>query len=276
MKSYDQLVQETVNEHKANPIDLLGIGDANGELNYLNAHIKVYSRTIRDIDQLFNSDRPRRILEIGSFLGVVSISLKRLGHAVYALDIPEFQQSEKLRGLYEKHEIPFAAANLKHALLPYEDDYFDAVILCDVLEHLNFNPLPILQEINRVTKASGYLYIGMPNQANIGHRLNLLRGKSIHPPIAAFFSQLSKEDNMVVGIHWREYTLQETVEMISKMGFQPVKTYYESFFNPEAQWGKSLLKKMLFTVPSFRPLQVVIGQKQSKPHYDFWVTEANS
>jgi hypothetical protein len=30
---------------------------------------------------------------------------------------------------------------------------------------------------------------------------------------------------MVVGLHWREYTLPETLQMIKKMGFKPVKKY---------------------------------------------------
>jgi SAM-dependent methyltransferase len=125
-------------------------------------------------------------------LGAVSISLKRLGFNICALDIPEFYQSSTLRALYERNGIPFNGLNLRKSELPYGSDSFDAVIICEVLEHLNFNPLPALQEINRVLKNDGYIYIGMPNQTCLGNREKLLRGMSIHNSIEDFFKQLAR------------------------------------------------------------------------------------
>ena len=71
--------------------------------------------------------------------------------------------------------------------LPYRSNSMDAVVMCEVLEHLNFNPLPVLLEINRVLKDNGIIYIGMPNQASLGNCLLLLFGKSIHNSISDFF-----------------------------------------------------------------------------------------
>lgn len=227
---------------------------------------------------MFKGDKScRNILEIGSFLGAASISLKRLGFNVRALDIPEFYKSSTLRSLYERNGIPFNGLNLRNSKLPYESNSLDAVIICEVIEHLNFNPLPVLQEINRVLKNDGYIYIGMPNQSYLRNRIKLLLGMSIHNPIEDYFKQLGRNDNMIVGLHWREYTLNETIQLIQKMGFDIVDKYY---FFPKGQHKSSTLKamlmKMAFSYPPFRPFHVVIGKKVSVPTYDFWLTDANS
>ena len=273
----NQLLNEVIVEYKLFPVDILGIGDADGEYRYLMNSKNSYLRTLQDIDEVLKSGSKKyRILEIGSFLGAVSISLKKIGYEVYAMDIPEFSESGNLRAKYEKYDIPFDGINLRKNKLPYEDNFFDAVIICEVVEHLNFNPLPIIQEINRILKKDGYLYIGMPNQANFRNRLKLLKGKSIHNPIAHFFAQLNRNDNMIVGLHWREYTLNETLEIIENMGFRTLKAYYYNEHSSSKKGLKSILKSLINSVPSFRSSQVVIGQKKDTVKWQFWLTEANS
>lgn len=276
--NYSKIVQDVIDEYKDSPTSMLGIGNALDEYDYLNLLKDSYIRTIGDIDNLWeNSTYDKNILEIGSYLGPVSISLKKIGYSVYAMDIPEFYQSSSLRSLYAQHDIPFTGLNLKKYQLPYESNFFDAVIICEVLEHLNFNPLPVLKEINRVLKKDGYIYIGMPNQARIINRIRLLQGKSIHNPIDDFFRQLDKNHNMIIGLHWREYTLNETVKLIEKMGFETtLKYYFWGKENKKTNLIKELLKTLLYVVPSFRPYQVVISKKVSEPTYDFWLTDANS
>jgi len=275
---YERLVQDAIEEQKASPLDILEIGDTSGEYAYLNNFKSTYVRTVRDIDKMFEGDRScRTILEIGAYLGVVSVSLKRLGFDVHASDIPEFYGSSALRSFYERNEIPFAGLNLRNTRLPYESGSFDAVVICEVLEHLNFNPLPALKEINRILKDGGYIYIGMPNQARIGNRMKLLFGKSINHPIEYFFKQLDKNSNMIVGLHWREYTLSETVRLIEKMGFEAVR---EGYFHAECQLRsgaiRKMLKKAVYSYPPFRSFQIVVGRKVSVPICDFRLTEANT
>lgn len=273
---YEQLLRETIDEHKHSPVDILGVGDAAGEYHYLDAHINSYVRTVRDVDRLFGEQRNKRVLEIGPFLGPAIISLKKLGYDAHALDLPEYQQSPRLQALFQRHEIPFAGANLRTYKLPYDDGEFDAVIACEVVEHLNFNPLPLMAEVNRVTKHGGYVYISMPNQVSIGHRVKFLLGKSVHMPISYFFAQLDRNDNMLVAIHWREYTLDETVELTEKMGYQTVSAYYCFDNNNKSSGLKLLLRRAIYCVPSFRPNIVVIGRLNERPKHDFYLTAANT
>lgn len=273
---YDKIVQNIIEEHKVSPVDMLGIGDAAGEYNYLNTLKDSYIRTVRDVDSLYKNEKSsRHILEIGSFLGPVSIALKKIGYQVSASDIPEF--ASRLKPLYEKNAIPFYSLNLKHSKLPCESNSLDVVIICEVLEHLNFNPLPVLKEINRVLKNDGYIYIGMPNQSSLRNRIKLLLGKSIHNPVDDFYRQLNRNDNMIVGLHWREYTLVETMQLIEKMGFETIAKYY--FMGQDESHPniiKRLLKKIIYFYPPFKSFQVVIGKKVMLATHDFWSTEANS
>ena len=111
--NYDKIVKDVIDEYRVSPIDMLGIGDSSGEYTYLENSKDSYVRTVRDVDNMFKGDRGdrscRNILEIGSFLGVVSISLKKLGFNVCALDIPEFYKSSTLKSLYERNGIPYGS-----------------------------------------------------------------------------------------------------------------------------------------------------------------------
>jgi SAM-dependent methyltransferase len=276
--NYAKIVHEVIEEHNASPVAMLGVVDATGQRAYLSNLEHSYERTVRDVGNLFENDKATRsVLEIGSFLGPVSFSLKRLGFSVCALDIPEYYESPSLRELYEKNGVPFTGVNLRRGKLPYESSSLDVVVMCEVLEHLNFNPLPVLMEINRVLKPGGYLYIGMPNQASIANRVRLLRGRSIHNPIEDFSRQLDREHNMIVGLHWREYTEAEAVQMIERMGFEAATKYY---FVEKGRAGanvlRSLLRSLAYAYPPFRPYQVVLGRKVRIPTDDFWLTDANS
>ena len=82
---------------------------------------------------------------------------------------------------------------------------------------------------------------------------------------------------MISGLHWREYKISETVEMLESMGFSVIEKY---FFQPEypRHANKFFIKKLrtiVFALPSFRSFHVVVGKKKSAPKYDFWLTEAN-
>jgi SAM-dependent methyltransferase len=277
--NYDMLVDGIIGRNGAIP-------NENTYLGYLRDS---YVRTLRDIDSLFGLSRSGRILEIGSLLGVVSVSLKRMGYDLCALDIPELSQNTDLMAFYENSGIPFTGVNLRKYALPYESLSFDAVVICEVMEHLNFNPLPVLMEVNRILKKGGFLYIAGPNQASIYRRIRLLLGQSVHNTIDDFFDHIDKDKRNPVGLHWREYTLNETVEMVQRMGF---KTADSRFFGWELRTlvrRRSLSTRSLvrfpalfmvsllcLAVPSFRHSQVVIAEKISETRHQFWFTEANT
>ena len=252
----EALIASCLEEYKLHPIDLHGIGDAVGEYIYLQTHQKSFVRTVSDI-QIY-VPQGGTILELGSFLGIVSIALSHLGYTMHGTDLPVFVQCPRLKGLYKRNGVSLQALDFsRHEALRvmYGSERFDAVVMCETVEHLNFNPLPLLKKIDSLLAPGGILYIAMPNQASIRNRLKLILGKSIHNPIRDFFAQLDPKSNMVAALHWREYTLQETIEMLKGTGFDTIKAYY--FSESSKAWVYSLM------LSSFKPSQVVVARKQT-------------
>jgi len=80
-------------------------------------------------------------------------------------DVHEVQNNEKIKAIYLENQIHTASGylqNIPSTSLPFAKNSFDCVIMCEVLEHLNFNPLSVLKEINRVIRPGGFFYLTVP------------------------------------------------------------------------------------------------------------------
>lgn len=267
------VLDQVLSEYDGSPVDLLGIGDGQGERDYLYQARGSYRRTLREVIDLTASlGVPKgglRVLEVGSYLGVVSLTLARLGYAVTALDIPEFNSNPRLLERYAHSGVAAVCANLREYALPFEDGAFDLVLMCETLEHFNFNPLPVLAEINRVLRLSGILYLALPNLASLGHRVALLTGRSIHNPVRDFELQLSTRGNMLVGIHWREYTRTELLELLSLVGFDLERHGFH------VDGRASLVGRILYScLASLRPSQVAVARRARGVDLHFHYTGA--
>lgn len=64
-------------------------------------------------------------------------------------------------------------------LYPYPDARFDTVLCCELLEHLYFDPMFMMSEINRIIKPGGHLMLTTPNITNLNALHALLR--QFHP-----------------------------------------------------------------------------------------------
>jgi SAM-dependent methyltransferase len=194
---------------------------------YLSNMSPTYIRTLNDLDQLFNEAERNsvKILEIGSYLGIVSIGLSKLGFNVTAADLPHYIRNTNLINKYNKYNVNTISIDLKNSL-PFKDKSFNCIVLCETLEHLNFNPIPVLLEIRRVMVDDGYFYLSLPNIAKLENRIKLLFGKPINNTIDEYFAQIDPTCNYSVGLHWREYTKNELTYLLNKIGFSVIKHYF--------------------------------------------------
>lgn len=135
---------------------------------------------------------------------------------------------EEQQECFGRHGIEIAAVRLQDYILPFDDDRFDMIFMCEVLENLNFNPLPLLKEINRVGATDSFFYLSLPNLAYYRNRLQLPFGNSFLPPIQQYFDQLDPNNALIVNGHWREYTGPEVAEMLRRMGYEIERQYYFS------------------------------------------------
>ena len=278
-----ELVREIVSDLNAAPVDLLSVvaGTGAGERRYLEILGPQYVRTLNELEGILAERSPPtpseiRVLEIGSFLGVLCFALRKVGFQVTAQDIPEFQSNPRLQSRYRRAGIECVAANLKRRQLPYPDAHFDFVIMCETLEHLNFNPLPVIKQINRVLKPGGLLYLTVPNQLSAGNRLKLLRGETIQASVEQFYQQLDLRLNMIVGLHWREYSKADLFALLEPMGFAIRRHYfYQEDKGHRYRRLQFSLKDLLGEFfPPLRPVNVVLAEKIAEDTHTFDETDA--
>jgi SAM-dependent methyltransferase/aminoglycoside phosphotransferase len=121
-------------------------------------------------------------LDIGCGWGNLSLSLARNFAAVYALDlVPERAAMASIRGREAGFSNVTALAGGNAAHLPFPDAFLDVVVLNGVLEWVPVSfpdiadpreaQLRLLQEIMRVLKPDGQVYIGIENRIGYGYFL---------------------------------------------------------------------------------------------------------
>lgn len=75
------------------------------------------------------------------------------------------------------HNIRVVVADVSQKL-SFADDYFDIVILKDILEHV-YNPIDVLLEAKRIVKKGGHIIISLPNHFYFPFRLRILFGGNL-------------------------------------------------------------------------------------------------
>lgn len=156
------------------------------------------------------------VLDIGCSAGDFLIPLSKASKQAYGVDIVEFSTAWNL--LQQTYQIQFQKLNLDQALLPFQDESFDAITMLMVLEHV-FDVHHAVKEISRVLKADGIAVIQVPNIGYIRHRLDLLFGR------LPCTSNTEKRDNRTEwdGQHLHYFTSQTLNSLLSQYGLRMKK-----------------------------------------------------
>ena len=126
---------------------------------YVPAKIGGFHRTcLPYLGELFFPDKNANILDIGAGAGHGLIPLQEAGWKnLWALDIDDFAEENFL-----KHGIKFSKIDVSKESLPFEDNFFDAILSFHLIEHLT-NTDNYLEEARRVLKENGKLILVTPN-----------------------------------------------------------------------------------------------------------------
>jgi len=106
-----------------------------------------------------------RVLDVGCAYGLMLEKFPKLFEK-YGLDVSEYAIAEARKRLGDA----MLKVGEAEDFLPFPDDYFDVVICNDVIEHLE-QPIVALQNIKRVLKKGGILYLSTPNLTSLRKKL---------------------------------------------------------------------------------------------------------
>lgn len=114
----------------------------------------------------------KTVLDVGCASGYLAKELTARGCSVVGVE-PDPEAAAQARA--HCHEVICAGVESLDTIYSRFES-FDVVLLGDVLEHLA-NPEAVLTLLKRYLKPGGYFVISVPNVANYGVRLELLRGR---------------------------------------------------------------------------------------------------
>lgn len=119
-----------------------------------------YSNIRKDLIALFPEEKSLKVLEIGAAYGETLYYLKENGLAreVIGVDLYEDKNNKSCYKPIDK----FIFGNIEELVLDEYVNYFDIILLPDVLEHL-LEPIPVLEKIKKYLKSSGQIIVSMPN-----------------------------------------------------------------------------------------------------------------
>jgi len=139
-----------------------------------------------------------RLLEVGCGNGQMLEEYRRLGWETHGVEIVPDSAQIAWRA---DHQI--VVGQLSDAA--YENEYFDAVVLWDTLEHIH-NPGQTVRRIHQITKPGGHVYISVPNYASW---------------YARKFGD--KWYMFTAPLHYYHYTQATLTRLLQQSGFDPIQ-----------------------------------------------------
>lgn len=206
------------------------------------------------VKYLFDNNISGDFLELGAGDGVLAYSLLNSN-----LDIKKYLATDFIQYRLENFKTKMNNDLLEIKQIDVDnfnaDEFgkYDVVIMLALIEHL-INPIKAMQEVRKLLKPNGIVFIETPNIADLGHRFKLLRGK--FPSTASKNEGLTTYDGKNVENydqgHLHYFTYRSISEMLQNYcGFSKVDKYYaptgKLFFGKKIHNILAKLKPQMFS-----------------------------
>ncbi len=189
------------------------------------------------------------ILEIGAYMQITPALHTRLGYGVVRGSYlgPLGKSETRTANLPDggTFECRIDHFDAEKDFFPYPSAHFLTVLCCELLEHLNHDPMHMMDQIHRILRPGGHLVLTTPNIAAMRSVAAVLQGH--HPMLFPAYikpAAVSVADSR----HAREYTPDEIRLLLENSGFEVVRMETGPFrekMKPEHAWVEHVLDKYM-------------------------------
>ncbi|MFA6417344.1 MAG: class I SAM-dependent methyltransferase [Patescibacteria group bacterium] len=156
------------------------------------------------------------ILDIGCGSGNDLLNSRKFINNQVDIKMYGIEIDEKTAASAQASGIETAVINIENDRFPFSDNFFDIIIINQVLEHTK-EIFFIISQMNRILKTDGILIVGIPNLASWHNRILLLFGQQ---PTSI----------RTLGPHVRGFTKNDLVKFFNQNGFSLLKFAGANFY----------------------------------------------
>ena len=191
---------------------------------YHRVHTARFARTATLL--LENIGTSTKMLELGTS-GFFPLLCQKLAPQL-TVDVTHFDKSNQTQTNIDvslgkkKINVNAFAVDLEFEKIPVDDKAYDIVLCCEVLEHMEVDPMFMLSEVNRVLKNDGLLILTTPNITSSRALKKILDGVEPY-----FYMQYHRDKSY--NRHNYEYSAPSLAKILSAAGFKG-KIWSEDLF----------------------------------------------
>jgi ubiquinone/menaquinone biosynthesis C-methylase UbiE len=214
-------------------------------------------RLARTLQVLFEQKPEGKLLELGGS-GVFTLAMQELFPDL-TIEVTNFDKSKEVIHQFcpeaRKKNACFTAYNidLESDQLPVDNETYDWVLCCEVIEHMDIDPMFMMFEVNRITKKKGNLLLTTPNITSSRGIEKMLKG--IEP---YFFMQYHKDRSPYR--HNYEYSIHSLMQVVRASGFDGSSWTEDTFEDPITR-SLEKLKTIGIDIPNVGDNIFVVAKK---------------
>ncbi len=110
------------------------------------------------LDRLLASRDHMKVLDIGTAYGTLLLYSVLSGASGCGLDMSDLYWSKELESDYD---ISWSKCNIESESIP-SDNLYDIIIFTEILEHMNYNPIPVFNKLNQSLLPGGSVLLSTP------------------------------------------------------------------------------------------------------------------